>query len=95
MTLTSGLTEAPATAPTGISRGGSYVTLPPGSEVPPQPEGSYVTLPAGPEVPPQPKGSYVSLPGAVSGNGIRPQGTYVTLPAAPAGDTGTSGTRAG
>ncbi|MEW1809861.1 hypothetical protein AB0284_04050 [Pseudarthrobacter phenanthrenivorans] len=85
MTLEFELTEAPATAATHHSRGGTYVTLPPGSEVPPQPEGSYVTLPAGPDVPPQPKGSYVSLPGAVSGHGIRPQGTYVTLPAAGGG----------
>lgn len=95
MTLKSGLTEAPATTPTGTARGGSYVTLPPGSEVPPQSGGSYVTLPAGPDVPPQPTGGYVSLPGAVPGHGVRAQGTYVTLPAAPAAEAGVSSTDAG
>jgi hypothetical protein len=85
MTLEAERTEVPATAATDISRGGSYVTLPAGSEVLPRPEGSYVTLPAGQEVSPQPKGSYVSLPGALPANGSKAQGTYVTLPAAPGG----------
>ena len=86
MTLEAERTEAPAPAAANISQGGSYVTLPAGSEVPPHPEGSYVTLPAGQEASPQLRGGYVSLPGALPGNGSRAQGTYVTLPAAGEGD---------
>ena len=68
MTVESELTEAPATAPTDISRGGSYVTLPPGSEVSPKLEGSYVTVPGAlPGHGNRAQGTYVTLPAAPAG----------------------------
>ncbi|MDQ0799466.1 hypothetical protein QF050_001105 [Arthrobacter sp. SLBN-112] len=61
-------TEVPATAATDISRGGSYVTLPAGQEVPPQPKGSYVSLPGAlPANGSKVQGTYVTLPVAPGG----------------------------
>lgn len=78
MTLQSYLAEEAPYTP----RGGSYVSMPAGSEVPPRLEGSYVSLPG-------------ALPGALPGNASKAQGTYVTLSTAPAGKTDISYTRVG
>lgn len=68
MTLQSELTEARATAATGTPQGGSYVSLPAGSEVPPRPEGSYVSLPgAVTESASKAQGTYVTLSTAPAG----------------------------
>lgn len=68
MTLQSERTEARATAAPDIPRGGSYVSLPAGSEVPPRPEGSYVSLPGAlPGSASKAQGTYVTLSTAPAG----------------------------
>ncbi|MGX5716696.1 hypothetical protein [Arthrobacter sp. MAHUQ-56] len=64
MTLQSYLAEEAAYIP----RGGSYVTLPAGSEVPPRIEGSYVSLPGAlPGNASKDQGTYVTLHSAPAG----------------------------
>ena len=68
MTSQSELTEARPTAATDTPRGGSYVTLPAGPEVPPRIEGSYVSLPGAlPEGASKAQGTYVTLSTAPAG----------------------------
>ncbi|BCW20821.1 hypothetical protein NtRootA9_35290 [Arthrobacter sp. NtRootA9] len=68
MTLQSYLIEAGAIDATAVPRGGTYVTLPAGAEVPPTPQGSYVSLPG--ELPGnanKAQGTYVTLPSVPAG----------------------------
>ena len=82
MTLQSELAvaqETQTTAKNSTPRGGSYVSLPAGREVPLR----------------RVEGNYVSLPGVLPGNANKAQGTYVTLHSVPAGKTEISYTRVG